>query len=34
LVASVCVGDSSSSAPNCTSTSPAMSLSAHEIAQL
>jgi hypothetical protein len=34
LAASVCVGDSSSSAPDCTSTSPAMPLSAHEIAQL
>jgi hypothetical protein len=34
LAASVCVGDSSSSAPDCTSTSPAVPLSAHEIAQL
>jgi hypothetical protein len=34
LAASVCVGDSFSSAPDCTSTSPAVPLSAHEIAQL
>jgi hypothetical protein len=34
LAAFVCVGDSSSSAPDCTSTSPAVALSAHEIAQL
>jgi hypothetical protein len=34
LGASVCVGDSSSSAPDCLSTSPVVPLSAHEIAQL
>jgi hypothetical protein len=34
LVASVRVGDSSSSAPDCTSTSPVAPISAHEIAQL
>jgi hypothetical protein len=34
LAASVCVGDSSSSAPDCTSTSSVMPLSVHEIAQL